>query len=284
MTDGDLDLRFRENALHVQKHLEELLNARHMPAMLRESMSYSLFAGGKRLRPSLCMESCRMLSGDQTKALNAACALEMIHTYSLIHDDLPAMDDDDMRRGKPSNHVAFGEANAILAGDGLLSLAFETLAEQCGDEALCIAAKGAFDMVAGQSLDLSGCTTKESLYMTHHLKTGALIKASVLTGAACAKGTDGELKALTEFSEAYGLLFQITDDILDVTGEAAVLGKSVGKDERDGKLTFVTLYGLEGASKEAGRQALLADNALSSFGARALFFSALIRYTLHRCA
>lgn len=284
MTGTELNARLEEDSALVVALLSTLLDEREMPQSLRESMAYSLFAGGKRLRPALCLESCRMLSGDMQMAAYAACALEMIHTYSLIHDDLPAMDNDAMRRGKPSNHMVFGEASAILAGDGLLSLAMETLARYCNPEIARAVTQGAMDMVAGQSLDLSGIDGEQALYEIHRLKTGALIRASVLSGACCASATKEDFFALSGFSDAFGLLFQITDDILDVTGEDAALGKTAGKDERAGKLTFTSLYGLDGARLCASRQAAAACESLAAFADKAAFFIALIDKTLYRSA
>ena len=262
--------------------LKTLLNGREMSDVLRESMSYSVFAGGKRLRPSLCMAACELVGGDAEDALLSACALEMIHTYSLIHDDLPALDNDDLRRGKPSNHVAFGEANAIIAGDGLQALAFVTAAKTENPRVVQALADGAFNMVVGQSYDLGACGDAEMLHTIHKNKTGALILASVLCGAYCAQPTELDIDALTRYAEHFGLLFQITDDILDVEGDAAVLGKSIGKDAMEDKLTFVTLLGLDGAKEQAKREAELAKNALEHFGTRAAFFTELADYTLTR--
>ncbi len=234
-----------ESMLKVQMEQSEA------PSILQDGMTYSLFAGGKRLRPVICLGSCEMLGGSATEALKAACAIEMIHTYSLIHDDLPAMDDDDLRRGKPSNHKVFGEANAILAGDGLLSLAMQLVSQVENKKAYQAVAKGAVEMVYGQSLDLNGKPDAETLFKTHEKKTGALLKAAVLAGAYTANAEQRQIDILSSFSDHFGLLFQITDDILDITGTREQLGKSVGKDERDDKVTFVTLYGLDAAKSEA---------------------------------
>lgn len=250
---------------------------------LHDAMAYSLFAGGKRIRPVMCLAGAEMLMhGGAQEALPAACAMEMIHTYSLIHDDLPAMDNDDFRRGKPSNHKAFGEANAILAGDGLLTYAFMALSELDNPEVVAAIAKGAMDMVAGQSLDLNPIEGADQLERIHALKTGALIVAAVLAGAHAAHASGRDCAALTDFAEHYGLLFQITDDILDVTGTSEQMGKTLGKDAAEGKITFVTCYGLEAAKKRAEEEARKAEEALLIFGARAAFFRELIRYTLTR--
>ncbi len=284
MTREGLNEHLRAHAARMESLLRDALDARAMPSGFRESMAYSLLGGGKFLRSALCLECCRMLAGDIQMAGRAACAIEMIHSYSLIHDDLPAMDNDDTRRGRPSNHIVFGEAGAILAGDGLLSLAFELLAMACAPKALHAVAQGALDMVAGQSLDLLNATGEDALYEIHRLKTGALIKAAVLAGAYCANPRAQELAALSAFSDAFGLLFQITDDMLDVTGDAATLGKSIGKDEREGKLTFVTHYGLMQAKRHAEEQAQAAKAAMAVFSERAAFFLALTEAMLSRDA
>lgn len=264
--------------------LHELLKGVDMSKILRDSMSYSVFAGGKRLRPALCMAGCELVGGEAEDAVLPACALEMIHAYSLIHDDLPALDNDDMRRGKPSNHIAFGEANAVIAGDGLQAMAFLVLARLEKPLVTQAVAQGAFDMVVGQSYDLTASDNDEMLNVIHRLKTGALIKASLLSGAYCASPSQRELAALTAYAEQFGLLFQITDDILDVTGDAALLGKSIGKDESEHKLTFVTRYGLEGAKTRAREIAEKAHEAMLPFGERAWFFDALTDHTLNRRA
>ncbi len=212
--------------------------------ILQESMAYSLLAGGKRVRPCMCLAVCETLGGDAEAALPLACALEMIHTYSLIHDDLPAMDNDAMRRGRPASHIRFGEGNAILAGDGLLTLAGCVLLSAPGD----IRAKkeifdGAMDMARGQSLDLNQPTeNRETLETLHEYKTGALFRAAVLAGARAAGASEEELPRWRNFARDMGLLFQITDDILDEE-----------KDKKEHKLTYVTLLGREGACREAQR-------------------------------
>ncbi len=194
------------------------------PPILYDSMVYSLFAGGKRLRPTLCLATCELLGGSPADALKAACSLEMLHTYSLIPDALPAMDNDAMRRGQPSCHKAFGEGNAILAGDGLLSLAMLLLAQTNNPKVFQTVARGALNMVSGQSMDLNGKPDAETLFKIHEKKTGALILASVLAGAYTAGANPKQIQSLSDFAERYGLLFQITDDILDETGTEASLG------------------------------------------------------------
>lgn len=266
----------------IESMLRVQIEQSEAPSILYDSMVYSLFAGGKRLRPSLCLGACEMLGGNATDALKAACALEMIHTYSLIHDDLPAMDNDEMRRGKPSCHKAFGEGNAILAGDGLLSLAMLLLAQTGNAKVFQIVARGALNMVSGQSMDLNGKPDAETLFKIHEKKTGALILASVLAGAYTAGASPRQIQSLTEFAEHYGLLFQITDDILDAAGDARLLGKTVGKDARDDKVTFVSLYGIDIAASEARRAADAALEALNSLELDVSFFSSLVEQTLTR--
>lgn len=242
---------------------------------LREAMFYSLEAGGKRLRPCLLLSVCEMLGGSVPKALPFACALEMIHTYSLIHDDLPCMDDDDMRRGRPSNHKVYGEAMALLAGDGLLSLAFEimlgALAKNPDIGALLAAREiafrsGASGMLTGQASDKkfegSEHQTEEMLHYIHKHKTADMLIAAVLSGAYLAGADEKTVSALHEYAEKMGLLFQITDDILDMTGDPELVGKTLGKDKESGKLTFAVLLGEEGARISAEKAAEEAKAAL----------------------
>lgn len=264
--------------------LAELFNAEVPTPLLRESMAYSAFPGGKRLRPALCMAACELAGGRADDALWPACALELIHTYSLIHDDLPAMDDDDMRRGKPSSHVAFGEANAILAGDALQSLSFVALAKCPAHAAAMPIARAALEMAVGQSLDVNAKPGEASLETLQRYKTGALFRAAAEAGAACADAPEPLVSRLLTYADAFGLLFQITDDILDCVGEEAALGKSVGKDAAEGKVTFVTAYGLEGARQYARRYAEAAREALAAIEGDASFFLELIDQTLSRRA
>lgn len=264
--------------------LDVLLSQAEAPPVLYQSMAYSLLDGGKRLRPVLCLAVCELLGGAAADAVKAACAMEMIHTYSLIHDDLPAMDNDDMRRGKPSSHRAFGEGNAILAGDGLLSLAFYVLSQTGNAKVMQCVSRGALDMVSGQSLDINGTHDAESLFDMHAKKTGALFRAAVLAGAYSAGNseTGRYLAPLNSFAEHFGLLFQITDDILDVTGDSALLGKSIGKDAQAEKATFVTLYGLEPAREEAAIAARSAVTALDQIEGDHDFLKELVGRTLTR--
>ncbi len=227
-----------------------------------EAMAYSLEAGGKRLRPMLVLEFCRLAGGDVEKAMPFACAVEMIHTYSLIHDDLPCMDNDDMRRGKPSCHKAFGEATALLAGDALLTKAFEMLAKaELPPERIVRAAAilsrcaGIDGMIGGQAVDLlneAQAPDFSTLELTCRLKTAALLQAACLLGTAAA-GNDQMADKAREYGLNLGLAFQIVDDILDVTGDSALLGKPVGSDAENGKTTFVTLCGLQKARELAER-------------------------------
>lgn len=277
-----LSERLTQYSVLTEEKLGELLSESDRAPILEESMAYSVFSGGKRIRPALCMAACELCGGAPEDALLAACALEMIHTYSLIHDDLPAMDNDDMRRGKPSNHKAFGEANAILAGDGLQSLAFYALSLCPHTDALAAISKGAFEMVMGQSLDVNSGGDETLLRQLQDYKTGALFRAAVTSGAACANATKEQREALIRFADAYGMLFQITDDILDFEGEASVLGKSVGKDAEEGKTTFVTVYGLEQAKEYAKGYAHEAREAVLEVGGDGAFFTELISYTLTR--
>jgi len=227
--------------------------------LLADAMMYSLKSGGKRIRPILMRETCQCVGGNKEDVMSYASAIEMIHTYSLIHDDLPAMDDDDLRRGKPTNHKKFGEALAILAGDGLLNFAFEVMLDDAvakGEQRFLKAsqmiakAAGRKGMIGGQVADIESEGKKvsgEILDYIHLNKTAALIKASVLVGAVIGQCSEGEFEKLEHFGENLGLAFQIKDDILDVTGTEEVLGKPIGSDEKNNKSTYVYLYGLEEA-------------------------------------
>ncbi len=242
---------------------------------IQTAMEYSLLAGGKRIRPLLVLESCRLCGGDVDRALPFACAIEMVHTYSLIHDDLPAMDDDDLRRGRPTSHKVFGEANAILAGDGLLTGAFEMLATadlppaQIVSAVRCLAgAAGHLGMIGGQVLDLAGENTPqtlEQLTLTQSLKTGALIAAACQLGCIAAGGTEDQCDALERYAMAVGRAFQIRDDMLDVISTDAELGKPIGSDLEQNKTTFVTLLGLDACDRLVNELTQTAMNALLIF-------------------
>jgi geranylgeranyl diphosphate synthase type II len=263
------------------------------PPRLQESMSYSLLAGGKRLRPVLLLLACEACGGDPELALPAACALEMVHTYSLIHDDLPAMDDDDLRRGRPTNHKVFGEALAILAGDALLTLAFELVAQNIQPPeiaAACCAdlanAAGAVGMVAGQTADLeaetSGTATLEQLEAIHRRKTGRLLCSALTMGARIAQADADTLSRLREYGLHIGLAFQITDDLLDVRGNADKIGKGVNKDAALGKLTYPSLLGASASEQRAQALVEKACELLEPLGARGEKLRDLAQFILHR--
>lgn len=264
---------------------------------LFDSFTYSLFAGGKRLRPFLVLEFCKLCGGDVTKAVPLAAAIEMVHTFSLIHDDLPCMDNDDLRRGKPTNHKVFGEACALLAGDALAFYALET-ASDCGlpTETELAAARiltrgaGVCGMIAGQQLDMwaeEHMADENLLTLLQEKKTGALFETSVLLGclaAGCDENSE-QARIAKEYAKHIGLAFQITDDLLDVCGDAALLGKNTGSDEQNGKTTFVSLLGIEGAKKRAAKEAELAVKALAAFNeenADISVLTALAAYILER--
>ena len=243
-------------------------------AGLREAMRYSLLAGGKRVRPVLALATARALGADPERFLPAACAIELIHTYSLIHDDLPAMDDDELRRGKPTAHVQFGEDVAILAGDGLFAEAIRLFCEQPGEPPRVLAALGELStatglggMVGGQYVDVAeGAADPEALRELHSLKTGRLIAASLGVVLILEAAGEPETMAFRRFADELGILFQIVDDILDVTGSDEQLGKPSGSDERHGKLTYVSLFGLERARELAAESHARATAALSDAG------------------
>lgn len=260
-----------------------------------DSMEYSLKAGGKRLRPILLIEACRALGGDVKKAYPFACAVEMIHTYSLIHDDLPAMDDDDLRRGKPTNHKVFGEGIAILAGDGLLNYAHElmikSIVEDIENKSLPRAAyeisnaAGVYGMIGGQCADLEGegkTVDLKTLEFIHRHKTGALITAPLKAGAIIGGATKEQLESIEKYGEAIGLAFQITDDILDVVGDEKSLGKKVGSDEANEKSTYPSIYGLEESRKMAREQLEKALKQLEAFKDEADFFRELAKHIVER--
>ena len=239
------------------------------PAGLGDAMRYAVLDGGKRLRPLLVMATCEAVDGNADAALRSACAVELIHAYSLVHDDMPCMDNDVLRRGKPTVHVKFGEARALLAGDALQALAFEFLTPEDGTVAaqtqvrLCrmlAQAAGFRGMAGGQAIDLASvglALTSLQLHQMHRLKTGALLQASVMMGAACGTASPTAQIALRDYGAAVGLAFQVVDDILDVTADAATLGKTAGKDAAQDKPTFVSLLGLQSSEKYA--QQLLAQ-------------------------
>lgn len=292
--DMDIKAIWDERRKLVEEHLKQEL---HRDAPLNEtlcaSMDYSLMAGGKRLRPILVMAAADAVGGQGTDFITTGVALEMIHTYSLIHDDLPAMDNDDTRRGKPTNHKVYGAGMATLAGDALLTMAFEVMLRQEGVDAatklavvreMSIAA-GANGMVGGQAIDLESegkHIPMELLKKMHMGKTGALFRAALRSGAILAGADEKQLQALTEYAEAFGLAFQITDDILDVTGDEAVIGKPVGSDERNDKSTYVTLTSLGEARKLVADAVEQGEKALAGFGPEADFLRGLLDFLVKR--
>ena len=276
-----------------ERLLRELKKVPAYDETLEKAMEYSLMAGGKRMRPVLLMAAADAVGKDGAAFLTTGCAIEMIHTYSLIHDDLPAMDNDDYRRGKPTNHKVFGDGIAVLAGDALLTLAFEVMLRQEGaaPETLVTVvsemsrAAGPYGMVGGQVLDLEGEGRRldlAALRKIHMGKTGALFCAAIRSGAILAGAKEEELAALTLYAERFGLAFQITDDILDVTGDEAAIGKPVGSDVRNEKATYVTLTSLEEAKKLAEDAVNEAVAALDIFGERAAFLRDLALFLLGR--
>ena len=258
----------RDQAM-IEDYLSRAFSTGPRYAGLQEAMEYSLLAGGKRIRPVLTLETCRMCGGSAETALPFACAVEMVHTYSLIHDDLPAMDDDDLRRGRPTNHIVYGEATAILAGDALLTAAFEHLtraslpSERVVSAVQCLSqAAGSAGMVGGQALDIAGegrRLSREELELLQSLKTGALICAAAELGCIAAGGTPEQRDRVRAYAQALGRAFQVRDDMLDVISSQAELGKPVGSDRLNEKSTFVTALGLEGCAalvEELTRQAV----------------------------
>ncbi len=278
----------------VDEKLREYANlSSDCPARLSESMHYSVAAGGKRVRPVLTLLACEACGGTIEAALPAACAIELIHTYSLVHDDLPAMDDDDLRRGMPTNHIKFGEATAILAGDGLLTRAFEIIARDVQPAevaaACCVElanAAGPEGMVGGQQADLEAEThpirTIEQLEAIHRRKTGRLLQAALLMGGRIAKTTPQNLRSLQIYGESIGLAFQIADDLLDVVGDAGKMGKGVRKDSDHNKLTYPSLLGIEESQNRAKGLVDRACEAVESLGPQTANLQALARYIIER--
>ncbi len=282
---------------YVDSCLKEYLNPEDTyPALIHEAMHYAVFNGGKRLRPIMVLEGAVIAGGKKEKVIPAACAIEMIHSYSLVHDDLPAMDDDDFRRGKPTCHKAFGEANAILTGDALLTAAFELLAgtidkdETMADNlirviALISRAAGSRGMIGGQVLDLESEGKNidyETLKTLHTLKTGELFRASLKTGAILCDMEESGLEALDNYSRHFGLAFQISDDILDVKGDESFTGKPVGSDEKNLKITYPKLFGLDKAYELAQESVKNCIDSLKIFGNEADFLRQLACFTIKR--
>ncbi|MBE9109429.1 polyprenyl synthetase family protein [Nodosilinea sp. LEGE 07298] len=290
----DLEAYLAEQRQRVEAALDHALALRY-PETLYEAMRYSLLAGGKRLRPILCLASCELVGGSLEMAMPTACALEMIHTMSLIHDDLPAMDNDDYRRGHLTNHKVYGEDVAILAGDGLLAYAFEHVATQtrgaAPEQMLRVIAGlgkavGGEGLVGGQIVDLASegnpDVTLETLTYIHNHKTAALLEISVTSGAMLAGASDDDVNHLRQYAQRIGLAFQIVDDILDITSTPETLGKSVGKDITAQKVTYPSLWGLEESRHQANQLIEAAKESLAGFGDLRLPLLAIADYIVAR--
>ena len=278
-----------QHASVVERELARVVpSPRARPTSLHQAMRHSLLGGGKRLRPLLCFAACEACGGESSLALRTACAIECVHTYSLIHDDLPCMDNDELRRGRPTCHVVYGEATALLAGDALLALAFELLATETRAPELVLelaTAAGSRSLVGGQSADLEAEGSQPNLKTVrfiHEGKTAAMIAVSTVMGGLCAGGRHHEIEVLRSFGRWVGLAFQIIDDILDATQTTERLGKRAGKDVRAGKATFPAVIGIEGARKEARRLTARARRALQPLGARSQRLAELADWMLAR--
>ena len=284
----DFQTQFNKYLNDINSYLEAVIGGKN--GKIYDAMRYSLYAGGKRIRPILTLACCDALNGKKNAALCFGSSLEMIHTYSLIHDDLPCMDNDDLRRGKPTNHIVYGENIAVLAGDGLLNFACENIVKAENIDAelklkaldIIYSASGADGMIQGQMLDLAAETVKISgmeLQELHRKKTGALIKAASSLGAICS----GESETLFDtFSDSVGLAFQIRDDILDIEGDEAVFGKPIRSDEKNEKTTYVTLYGIDGAKHILSEETEKALDSIEFLGEKGEFLRNLAMYLLNR--
>jgi geranylgeranyl diphosphate synthase type II len=297
LRDGEVRDFFSQCRERADARLDRLIPAEtREPASVHGAIRWSLFAGGKRFRPALVLAAGETFGAPPQALLDTACALEMIHTYSLIHDDLPSMDDDRLRRGRPTCHIRYGEATAILAGDALQTLAFQTIAE---DERLSTevrlrvisevarASATPYGMVAGQAYDLAAETravSRDDLERIHHHKTGALIRAAARAGAIIAGALETEVEAVTRYAASLGLLFQITDDLLDVTASAEDLGKTPGKDARSRKATYPSLYGLEATRERAQAVYIEACEALGQIDRSTRLLGGIARFILERRA
>ncbi|RYL92354.1 polyprenyl synthetase family protein [Sporolactobacillus sp. THM7-4] len=290
---SSLNRYMTEKKAWIDSQLPLFLQNASIPEKLKKSMSYSLTAGGKRIRPILLFAALDAFGEDEEKGLATAVAIEMVHTYSLIHDDLPAMDNDDLRRGKPTNHTIFGEATAILAGDGLLTLAFQIVASDSLLDArtkiklveLLASAAGAEGMVGGQEEDLEAedkILTLDQLMAVHRKKTGRLIKMPVEAAALIGQATDRQFEALSAFSDHLGLAFQIGDDILDVAGNQKELGKPVGSDLANHKNTYVSLLTIDGARRELTRHVDRAIGCLNESGLKTSLLASIAEYLSYR--
>lgn len=289
------ELRYRSQM--VNEALDELLPAAgEYPPVIHEAMRYSLFAGGKRLRPVLALATAEILGGSTGDIMPAACALELIHTYSLVHDDLPAIDNDDLRRGMPTCHNKFGEAVAVLAGDALLTMAFELIARSPArgritpDRILRVVAEvasaaGTSGLIGGQVVDVISAADRvdrETLAFIHRKKTGAMYRVSVRTGAILSGCGPEDLERLTGYAEHLGMAFQITDDILDIVGDEEKMGKPAGSDLKNNKATYPALYGMDEARRMAGLEAGLAVERLEVYGEKAAFLRELVMFVIER--
>lgn len=278
----------------IEQRLQELLHPKSTyPPTIHQAMRYSVLAGGKRLRPVLVIAAAEAVGGKLEEVLDIACAMEMIHTYSLIHDDLPAMDNDDYRRGKPTSHKVYGEGIAILAGDALLTYAFEVMAAaKISDQGRLLTvmreiaqAAGTLGMIGGQVIDLESVGKQidhQTLEYIHRAKTGALFRASLRAGAILAGATEEQLTCLTEYAEHFGLAFQITDDILDIVGDEQKIGKPVGSDMKNMKVTYPSLFTLPVARKMAEETIGKALTCLDQTGLHSPFLRALVEYLAKR--
>ncbi len=292
---SDFSQRLKSVAAELETVLEDVLpSVEGRQATVNEAMRYAALGGGKRLRPFLMVETARLFGAETPGVWRAACALECMHVYSLVHDDLPCMDDDDMRRGKPTVHIAYDTAMATLAGDGLLTYAFEILADpktspdaQIRLDLISGLAKagGVHGMIGGQVIDITVAENErdESLIMElQDLKTGALIEYGVLAGAIFGRATEPQYAALKQYAALMGLAFQIKDDILDTEGDAEIVGKAVGKDADLGKATFVSILGLEGARERASSLGEQAKASLQIFGSKADILCDTVDFVLNR--
>lgn len=296
MPQDDFDSYLRQKREIIDQHLDQYLPSElALPPRIHEAMRYSVFAGGKRLRPILTLAAAEACGGEEQAALFPACATELLHTYSLVHDDLPAMDDDDLRRGRPTSHIVFGDAIAVLAGDALQAEAFHFIAhtppatnylvaDYLKEFAVCA---GSRNLIGGQVLDLEGegedtLLSHQELIAIHERKTAALLITAIRLGAMTADATPDQLAALTTFGYNLGLAFQVIDDILDVTADTATLGKTAGKDEAANKSTYPAILGLEESKKEAHRLTELSLAALHGFGEQGKHLSQIAHQLLDR--
>lgn len=274
-----------ENTL--EQYFDEYLQKEKYAKKVWESMKYTTLLGGKRLRAIFCLETCRLLSGDFKKALPTACAIEMLHAQSLIHDDLPCMDNDDLRRGKPSNHKVFGEAMAVLAGDALISFGAQTIIDKTEDKNnlldvvnIYLKSAGALGIVAGQCADIEAENsgekiTPEHLNYIHKYKTAALFECAFECGAKLGSANEKQMEAIMQYAQAFGLAFQIYDDIIDVISTTDELGKTAGKDAQSNKATFVTVFGLENAKEKLNELILKSYDILNKAGFTSEIFNGI---------